>query len=327
MTSIASFEQTPLLEIRTEAGAVYLCPSRLQRMRLQWTFRHFHVLPPQVLSRHDQRLIERLSQSAVVTPPLPVASEAILGVVEKAGASSSAYEFDTDAPSIEIDRQGQRQGQRWVALGAMSAAAIGVTVLLASVHASPRHTPLVLPVAQGGSTHQPMASGPATTNLLAVAPDVAPDIAPAPLLQPRRLSPSPAGFLLAQATSAGAPRPSTSALGPGEAVSRSVPAEPVAADHPWITDLPPGHFAHPVVAQRNLAGEVDLQALIAANGSVKQVTVPPRATRSWRRPAYARCASGNTVPFAVNGTPVEAETRIKMNFFGADTVSITSVGK
>ena len=57
-----------LLELRTENGAVYLCPSRWQRIRLQWTFRHFHVLSPQVLSRADQRLIEKLSQSAVVTP-------------------------------------------------------------------------------------------------------------------------------------------------------------------------------------------------------------------------------------------------------------------
>ena len=79
-----------LLELRTENGAVYLCPSRWQRIRLQWTFRHFHVLSPQVLSRADQRLIEKLSQSAVVTPALPVASKAILGVVEKVRSKAPA---------------------------------------------------------------------------------------------------------------------------------------------------------------------------------------------------------------------------------------------
>lgn len=72
-----------LLELRTEAGVVYVCPSRLQRIRLRWAFRHFHVLPPQVLSRRDQRLIEQLSRSAVVTPTLPVASKTVFGVVEK----------------------------------------------------------------------------------------------------------------------------------------------------------------------------------------------------------------------------------------------------
>ena len=72
-----------LLELRTEGGVVYVCPSRLQRIRLRWAFRHFHVLPPQVLSRRDQRLIEKLSRSAVVTPTLPVANNTVLGVVEK----------------------------------------------------------------------------------------------------------------------------------------------------------------------------------------------------------------------------------------------------
>src|ERR1700741_4472099 len=71
-----------LLELRTEAGTVYVCPSRWERLRLQWTFRHFHVLPPQVLSRGDQRLIEKLAHSAVVTPALPGASHTVLGVVE-----------------------------------------------------------------------------------------------------------------------------------------------------------------------------------------------------------------------------------------------------
>ena len=55
-----------LLELHTGAGVVYVCPSRWQRIRLQWAFRHFHVLPLQVLSRSDQRLIEKLI--AVVNP-------------------------------------------------------------------------------------------------------------------------------------------------------------------------------------------------------------------------------------------------------------------
>src|ERR1700761_7374271 len=79
-----------LLELRTAAGAVYVCPSRWQRIRLQWAFRHFHVLPLQVLSRRDQRLIEKLSQSAVVTPISPVPGATLLGVVENLYAKPSA---------------------------------------------------------------------------------------------------------------------------------------------------------------------------------------------------------------------------------------------
>ncbi len=96
------------LEIRTENGAVYLQPSRWQRIRLQWTFRHFHVLSPQVLSRSDQRLIEKLTQSAVVTPALPVAREAILGVVEKVRpkAPASANRVVTLRPASPPARVG-----------------------------------------------------------------------------------------------------------------------------------------------------------------------------------------------------------------------------
>ena len=72
-----------LLELRTESGTLYVCPSRWQRLRLLWTFRHFHVLPREVLSRRDQHLIEKLSRSAVITPSQPIPRTAILGVVEK----------------------------------------------------------------------------------------------------------------------------------------------------------------------------------------------------------------------------------------------------
>ena len=74
-----------LLELRTEAGTVYVRPSRWQRIRLQWAFRHFRVLPPQVLSRGNRRLIEKLSRSAVVKPTLPVAPNTVFGVIDQIG--------------------------------------------------------------------------------------------------------------------------------------------------------------------------------------------------------------------------------------------------
>ena len=69
---------------------MYVRPSRWQRIRLQWAFRHFRVLPPQLLSRGDRRLIEKLSRSAVVKPSLPVARNAVFGVVDQGRPKSPA---------------------------------------------------------------------------------------------------------------------------------------------------------------------------------------------------------------------------------------------
>jgi hypothetical protein len=91
-----------------------------------------------------------------------------------------------------------------------------------------------------------------------------------------------------------------------------------------VSELPQGHFAHPVVSEPNLVGELHLKALIGADGLVKQVTVLSgnpklaevgmRAVRQWH---YA--------PYQVLGSPVEVETQIKMSFFGEDAVSVASV--
>jgi hypothetical protein len=92
----------------------------------------------------------------------------------------------------------------------------------------------------------------------------------------------------------------------------------------FVSELPQGHFAYPVVSEPNLVGELRLKALIGADGSVKEVTllsgnpklaeIAMRAVRQWH---YR--------PYQVLGSPVEVETQIKMNFFGEDAVSIASV--
>jgi hypothetical protein len=94
----------------------------------------------------------------------------------------------------------------------------------------------------------------------------------------------------------------------------------------FVSELPQGHFAHPVVSQPNLVGELQLKALIGADGLVKKVTVLSgdpklaeagmRAVRQW-----------HYTPYEVLGNPVEVETHIKMNFFGEDAVSVASVAK
>ena len=154
-----------LLELRTNSGAIYVRPSRWQRIRLQWTFRHFHVLAPEVLSRRDRRLIEKLSQSAVVTPSLPVASNNVFGVVEEVRSKFAASASRVVTPRIEpaarrrflapspssgllspycseglkqTKKRDVREGgfQQWRALGAL--VAVCVLVIVASTYRIPR---------------------------------------------------------------------------------------------------------------------------------------------------------------------------------------------
>ena len=71
-------------------------------------------------------------------------------------------------------------------------------------------------------------------------------------------------------------------------------------------------------------GELQLKALIAADGSVKEVSVlsgNPKLAEAAMRAVRQWHYSPNQVP----GSPAEVETQIKMNFFGQDAVSIASV--
>jgi hypothetical protein len=49
-----------VLAVQTESGLRYIQPSLMQRIRLVWTFRNFHVLPEEVLQRHELALIDSL---------------------------------------------------------------------------------------------------------------------------------------------------------------------------------------------------------------------------------------------------------------------------
>ena len=49
-----------VLAVQTESGLRYIQPSLMQRIRLVWTFRNFHVLPEEVLQRHELTLIDSL---------------------------------------------------------------------------------------------------------------------------------------------------------------------------------------------------------------------------------------------------------------------------
>jgi Gram-negative bacterial TonB protein C-terminal len=356
-----------LLELRTNSGAVYVCPSPWQRVRLQWTFRHFHVLAPEVLSRRDRHLIEKLSQSAVVTPSLPVAGNTVLGVVEEARSKFPASGFPASANRVVTPRAepparqpfrapspssgllspywsvGLKQTQKrevrdagfqqWGALGTL--AAVCVVVILASTYAMPR-----LRTEQEQMRNPPTLSTPTEHAANHIKP---PDLHPA---APKRLPLSPVAVSVPNAAkpehlvASSAPEPalvhpeppsrqlisSLSASRPAlPAPDRILVPAPVVPSTPperrFVAEFPQGPFAHPVVSEPNLVGEVQLQALIGADGSVKDVTVLSgspklaevgmRAVRQW-----------HYNPYQVLGNPVEVETKIKMNFFGQDAVSI-----
>ncbi|HSS95871.1 MAG TPA: hypothetical protein VLK33_02515 [Terriglobales bacterium] len=75
-----------VLRVQTPLGPRYISPTFFQRLLLIWTFRHFEVLPLQVLSHWQQSLIDTLciQQKFVVTQ---LASDrenfSVIGTVER----------------------------------------------------------------------------------------------------------------------------------------------------------------------------------------------------------------------------------------------------
>jgi hypothetical protein len=49
-----------VLEVSTDQGVRYLHPGFFERVRLVWMFRNFHVLPQEVLTAHQRRLVDRM---------------------------------------------------------------------------------------------------------------------------------------------------------------------------------------------------------------------------------------------------------------------------
>jgi TonB family protein len=81
MTAVTKIDYS-VVELRTDVGRLYVRPTTLQRLYLQWTFRNFHTLPQAVLNSRQRRLIDKLWRAAIVTPSEAVPPEAIIGVVE-----------------------------------------------------------------------------------------------------------------------------------------------------------------------------------------------------------------------------------------------------
>jgi Gram-negative bacterial TonB protein C-terminal len=349
-----------LLELRTESGTLYVCPSKWQRLRLLWMFRHFHVLPQQVLSRRDQHLIEKLSRSAVITAAQPVPRNAVLGVVEKQRIKSMGAAphvvamrterkaaqtsrvgplipglptpghhqrlfFDRPGPKykepVAASRGGREPGlpfRQWGAVACLTFVCLLVIVGKVFVGSLPAKTAQIeKPVAPSAPVRQR-------------AMRTLPPAKPLPAIEKPRQRPAPpppAASIVARHTEP-LTRPSQPSITRDTAsIGKSLSIAPFApGQRPFVSELPQGHFAAPMVDDPNKVGELRLKALIAADGSVKDVTVVSgdpklaeagvRAVRRW-----------HYNPYEASATQAERETLINMRFFGQDTVSVTSVAR
>jgi hypothetical protein len=75
-----------VLCILTPLGPRYIKPSFLQRVYLLWIFRHFPILPPQVLSLRQQRLFDALCNDdryVSLAGPDQFGDAAVLGTLER----------------------------------------------------------------------------------------------------------------------------------------------------------------------------------------------------------------------------------------------------
>jgi protein TonB len=279
----------------------------------------------------------------------PVSANRVV-TLRPAAAAKQAFVAKPDIPalpspvlSLDLKRKetktlpgiGDLPFQQWTDLGAL--AAVGLVVILASVYRGPLVSSTVqmwnprTPIEHAANNIKPPAlSSPAISPLL-VSPTAV------WLTKPERLrpwiAPPPPQPALAAQAHAPVEEGVAQSLGAGsgnnftDTISEPAPAAPSAASaRRFVAELPQGYFAHPVVAASNPVGELQLKALIGADGSVKDVTVLSgspelakagvRAVRQWH---YS--------PYRVQGSPVEVETQIKMSFFGPDAVSIASVAK
>ena len=80
--------RTGLVELRTSTGSVYARPSFWERLYLVWMFRNFRCLPKEVLTHHQQRLIDKLCQVAV--RQRSIADSEVIGIVENVRLVPSA---------------------------------------------------------------------------------------------------------------------------------------------------------------------------------------------------------------------------------------------
>lgn len=88
-----------VLRVLTPLGPRYIAPTFWQRVYLLWIFRNFEVLPLQVLSLRQQRLIDGLcaeSRFVAISTPSMLEDAPVLGTVER-------------RPPVEVERLPERK--------------------------------------------------------------------------------------------------------------------------------------------------------------------------------------------------------------------------
>ena len=81
-----------VVQIQTPIGPRYVMPSFLQRVYFLWVFRNFPILPHAVLSRRQQRMIDRMCSEQVFAslPYVEGMDEApVIGTIERRPAIGS----------------------------------------------------------------------------------------------------------------------------------------------------------------------------------------------------------------------------------------------
>lgn len=344
MAAVSKIEHG-VVELRTDVGRLYVCPSGWQRLYLRWTFRNFHCLPQQILNRRQKLLMENLCRTAVLTSSERVPASCIIGVVENMRVLGVPSVVE---PAAEVKTAAPQEAR----LAVLQATAEQVAEASAPAPA-PRRAPVdePRPVDAGGGREEEIvtaAPSPAESGRsygrfwaaaaviacaalvamvfwlvpLARVPQLALAPAPVPQAPPLALERKPA------APAKRTPPAARQATGQDLARAAASPVAPAAADAvsnaaplPQIVEAPRSGFIYPVAPNPNLVGKVVLKAVVGSDGSVKQVAVlsgdralaaaAVRAMRHWR---YA--------PAEVGGHTVEAETHVTISFLGDDAVSI-----
>ena len=71
-----------VLRVATDAGRRYVAPSAWERVALLWMFRHFTVLPQQVLTPRQQELVEHICSRGSLSTNDGIEADVVIGTVE-----------------------------------------------------------------------------------------------------------------------------------------------------------------------------------------------------------------------------------------------------
>lgn len=354
MAAVSKIENS-VVELRTDVGRLYVCPTQWQRLYLRWTFRNFHSLPQQILNRRQKRLIERLSRTALFTAAEPVPSSAIIGIVENmrvlglpsvAGPAESARKAK---PAIPTGKVAVLHGQAEDAgPGGHAERRPAEPVRIPEVvQQSPVPSPPLEAEDLPAPARQPephrsgqripwevAAVGVPLTVALVLAfwlaplwklPQLTIVPAPPPGAPPLAAAPAPQP-VVAPAKRATLVKPVTaveSAAGhPAAKAGISTATVPDLPNLPQIAEAPRSGFIYPVAPNPNLVGKVALKAVVGSDGTVKEVEVLS-GDRALAAAAVRAVKQWRYAPAQVGGRTVEAQTSVTISFLGDDAVSIT----